>query len=108
MTLGFGMRGLTIGLAVALLAGCGGTQSQGTGTSDMAPQSRAPVGHAEPDSSWMSPEAKSHDLLYVVSGSNVDVFTYPGGTLVGTLTGFEYPLGLCSDSNGNVWIANDP
>ena len=31
---------------------------------------------------------------------------YPDGTLVGTLTGFQYVGGLCSDSNGNVWITN--
>jgi hypothetical protein len=56
----------------------------------------------------MLPEAKSSDLLYVGSSAtnHVYVYTYPGGTLVGTLMGLDDPLGLCSDANGNVWITN--
>ena len=30
----------------------------------------------------------------------------PDGALVGTLTGFNNPSGICSDVNGNVWITN--
>jgi hypothetical protein len=56
----------------------------------------------------MSPDAKRHVLLYVgdEQTNDVYVYTYPMGKLVGTLTGFDLPLGECSDRAGNVWIAD--
>lgn len=59
--------------------------------------------------SWMKREASSEDLIYVTSSlyyptSSVQVFSYPGGSLVGTLTGFKDVQNVCSDTNGNVWI----
>lgn len=59
-------------------------------------------------SSWMAPDAKRHDLLYVSDGPNnvVDVYTYPKGKLVGTLGGFSWPEGECADAQGNVWITS--
>jgi hypothetical protein len=60
-------------------------------------------------SSWMSPDAKSQpQLLYVSdqSGQAVDVYSYPKGKLVGTLSGFDAPAGICSDKVGNVYITN--
>ena len=64
--------------------------------------------------SWMLPEAKDEDLIYVSSldyyppssTSSVYVFSYPGASLVGTLTGFQYVGGLCTDSSGSVWITD--
>lgn len=58
--------------------------------------------------SWMSPEAKSHDLLYVADlGTNsVDIYTYPQAHLVGSLTGFGDVASLCSDSKGNVYVVD--
>jgi hypothetical protein len=60
--------------------------------------------------SWMSPRAAaSTNLLYVSNASNVTVYDYNNGqnvTLVGTLTGFSSPQGMCTDKNGNVWIAD--
>jgi hypothetical protein len=79
--------------ALAALAGCG-----------------APPLTAMPDTarnqSYMLPEAKSTDLLYVSEQQpeDVAVFTYPRGKLVGTLTGFSALHFLCSDRSGNVWI----
>ncbi|HEY1654052.1 MAG TPA: hypothetical protein VGF86_02935, partial [Candidatus Tumulicola sp.] len=48
-------------------------------------------------------------LLYVSNlGTNdVTVYTYRNGgglLLVGTLTGFSYPTGMCTDKVGNVWV----
>ena len=63
--------------------------------------------HAAAPRSWMSPEAAGKNLLYVSDDSGVVyVLTYPDGKLVGTLTGFDGPAGLCSDANGNVFVAN--
>lgn len=81
-----------VGLAAAALTGCAVPQNGAVGS---------PV-------SWMLPAAKSGDLLYVSSPATNDVYvyTYPGGEPVGTLTGFENPLGLCSDARGDVWVTN--
>ena len=51
---------------------------------------------------WMLAEAKREDLLYVATGDNVYVLSYPGGKLVGSLgiTGNN----LCSDARGDVFI----
>ncbi|MFY9720167.1 MAG: hypothetical protein WAK16_11030 [Candidatus Cybelea sp.] len=59
--------------------------------------------------SWVNPDAKKTDLLYVSDeGSGlVDVYSYktPNGKgLMGQLTGFEFPYGDCSDGAGNVYI----
>jgi hypothetical protein len=56
----------------------------------------------------MAPEAKEGRLLYVSdSGTNdVYIYTYPRFKLVGTLTGFSEPQGICTNKTGDVWIAN--
>jgi hypothetical protein len=56
----------------------------------------------------MSPDAKSHNLLYVTDTASraVDVYTYPGLKYAGQLTGFAWPLGACTDKAGIVWIAD--
>lgn len=57
----------------------------------------------------MNPSAKGQALVYVSSVLSNDVYVYSYSTqqLVGTLTGFVTPYGLCSDKKGNVWIVND-
>lgn len=58
----------------------------------------------------MLPQAKKQpSLLYVANDgpSDVTVYTYVNGSgllLVGTLTGFKQPAGMCSDAAGHVWI----
>jgi hypothetical protein len=56
--------------------------------------------------SWMAPDAKKDDLLYISDGSTYDVYvySYPSGKLVGTLTGFTEPTGECVDKTGDVFI----
>jgi hypothetical protein len=64
--------------------------------------------HPDRRPSWMAPAAKSQDLLYIADEGTYDVYvyTYPAGTLVGTLTGFNDPEGLCTDKTGDVFVAN--
>lgn len=50
----------------------------------------------------MLPEAKNRSLLYVATGDNVYVLSYPHGKLVGSLN--VVGNNLCSDTNGNVFI----
>jgi len=56
----------------------------------------------------MKAEAKLSDLLYVTDmGTNdVYVYSYPQGSLVGTLSGFNSPVRDCSDRSGNVYVTN--
>jgi hypothetical protein len=54
----------------------------------------------------MDRSAKRGPLLYVSNtGGAINVYSYPKGKLVGQLDGNE-PSGLCSDSNGNVFVTN--
>ncbi|HEY2474081.1 MAG TPA: hypothetical protein VGI19_04695 [Candidatus Cybelea sp.] len=111
-------RTLSLGLCfgIALLAGCSGPQQgvtpAGLVTSAAASRVRWPATSllARPDArhSWMNAEAKRRDLLYVADDltNDVYVFSYPQGKLVGTLTGFAAPGGLCTDSHGDVFIPN--
>lgn len=58
----------------------------------------------------MAPEAKlAPALLYIANTtapSTVDVYSYPKGRPVGTLTGFGLPEGECADKAGDVWITD--
>ena len=92
-------------VAAAMLAGCGGSQPP-IGVPGAMAQTSAVAMHSGRGTSWMSPEAKSEDLLYVTNYSEVLVFTYPQGKLVGTLKGFVSAVGECVDSKGNVFITN--
>jgi hypothetical protein len=61
---------------------------------------------ATPSRPAMISGANSSALLYISSPANGVVYflTYPKGKLVGKLTGFQEPFGLCSDTAGNVFI----
>jgi hypothetical protein len=72
--------------AAALLAGCGGSQPP-IGSPGAMPQSPAIATHADRSGSWMLPEARRDDLLYVDAGDGVGtyVFSYPEGKRVGEI-----------------------
>jgi hypothetical protein len=90
---------------VAMLAGCGGSQAP-IGAPGAMPQTSAVATHADRGKSWMLPEAKSEDLMYITNAYTVTVYSYPKGKLVGTLRHFLQPLGECVDQTGDVFIAN--
>lgn len=85
---------------VAAIAGCNG----GSGTQI------APIGstHRSAAGSWMEPNARNGELLYISdAGTNdVVVYHYPSGIEAGVLTGFNGPQGECVDKAGDIWIAN--
>jgi len=120
---------LGVSLAIAIFAGCssGGSQSQlgpsgpiqnaapglnaqplGSLSTLVTPTGVAKAMHPDHSRSWMAPDAKRKDLLYISDqGTNdVYVYSYPRGKLKGTLTGFDLPQGLCVDKKGDVWITN--
>jgi hypothetical protein len=89
----------------AMLLGCGGSQPP-IGAPGAMPQASAPARHVDRGKSWMLPEAKGENLVYVSDGAeSVFVYTYPKGQLVGTLSGFIGPLGECVDPAGDLFIA---
>lgn len=99
---------LRTSIAAALLVGCGESQppigAPGGTLHDQA-------GWVRPDrgESWMNPNA-SRVLLYYDDDITDDtyVYDYPSGKLVGKLTGFNDPQGMCVDQKGDVYITNPP
>ena len=98
---------VSLGVAAALLSGCGGSQ-QPIGASGVLPQTRTVAPRVDRGKSWMLPRAKSEDLLYVSDFYGVHVFSYPNGVHVGDLYGFVSPAGLCSDNAGDVFVTDTP
>lgn len=92
---------LLVALGLLSFAGCGSSQS-------FSPLGAIPPSAIGSTRSWMSPDAKRRDLLYVSDFQNndVSVFSYPEGKLKGTLTGFTEPYGECADAAGDIFIAN--
>jgi hypothetical protein len=109
-SLGFGRCALGMCAAAAIFAGCGGSQPP-IGAPGAMPQTSALATHGDRGTSWMLPEAKNEDLLYVTNSDNsgggtVSVYAYPSGKNVGGLDGFDNPVGSCVDNVGNVFITN--
>ncbi len=108
---------------IVTLAGCGGSQINPSGAtqgvvqpgvaaqsllSPLAQRNGAMTVDSDHSRSWMAPQAQRNSLLYISDlGTNaVYVHSYPKGTLLGTLTGFDAPVGECVDNKGDVFIAN--
>jgi len=91
----------------AMLAACGGSQPP-IGAPGAMPQRQAIAQHAARGKSWMLPEAKSQDLIYLSVDVNdsgyVHVYSYSSRKLVGQLTGLISAFGECTDSAGNVFV----
>lgn len=94
-------------VAAAALAGCSGTQAPIAGGSAI-PQGRAIEAQVDGRGSWMLPNARHGDLVYVSDATSAEVYVYTlrDLKLIGTLTDFSSPAGECSDSRGNVWITD--
>jgi hypothetical protein len=96
-------------IGVALLASCSGSQPSISAPTAMS-QVHAIASASDRVKSWMLPEAKNNDLLYVSdpdSPSVVYVYSFPRGRQVGELSGFASgysPWGLCTDKTGDVFV----
>jgi hypothetical protein len=100
---------LNAGVAIALLAGCRGSQPP-IGAPGAMPQTSAPATHADRGKSWMLPEAKNEDLIYATGGcGGTCVLSYPAGKLVGSLdAGGELDTGGgCVDGKGDVFLPDN-
>jgi hypothetical protein len=91
---------VALGAVLAALVSCGGSQLPGS----PAAATRA----ARSGGTWMSPQARHQNLLYVSdSGTrSVDAIGYRSGKLLGVLTGFSAPAGECVDGKGDIFIAD--
>jgi hypothetical protein len=89
---------VVLSAAALMAAGCGSPSQAGAPPAMTATAAR----------SWTAPATKRKDLLYVsdVGKNQVYVFSYPRGSLVRTLSGFNSPVSECSDTAGNVYITN--
>ncbi|HEX3458475.1 MAG TPA: hypothetical protein VHR97_11020 [Candidatus Baltobacteraceae bacterium] len=76
-------------VALIILAGCGGS-------TPLIGVNAASIPAAAKDA-WAG------DLLYVATGGDVYVLSYPSGKVVGRL-GVQYAVSLCSDKRGNVFV----
>lgn len=84
-------------IATALLASCATSQSNALPGATM-PRALH---------SWTAPQTSSVPLLYVSNADNeVTVYDYTNQNLVGVLTGFQRPMGLCTDLKGDVYITD--
>jgi hypothetical protein len=115
----FGRDTLSSCVAVAMLAGCGGSQPP-IGAPVAMPQSRAVAMHAERGGSWMLPEAKAGPtyqttgpLLYVTNFTYNTVTVYHANARnlapIATISdGLNVPSGDCLDSLGTLYVTNEP
>jgi hypothetical protein len=98
---------LSLCAGLTILAGCGGSQPP-IGSPGAMLQSRAIATHAAHGKSWMLPQAKSEDLVYLSeyagSGQSIYVYAYHSGRLIGMLSGFQGAQGLCVDRAGDVFV----
>ncbi|HEY6325362.1 MAG TPA: hypothetical protein VIW73_02455 [Candidatus Cybelea sp.] len=100
---------VSIGVAVPLLAGCGGSQPV-SGAPGAVPSSRAVSTDADRGDSRMLSEAKSENLMYIsdpaTGGVLVYSYTPPRYRFIGFLLGLAQPAGMCVDSRQNVYVTN--
>ncbi len=101
------LLGLLLLASTSLLTACGGSTPLQPGFG--VPANGARVAPASRRSSWVAPDAKRDDLLYIsdLTDQVVSMYSYPRGRLKGQITGFFNPEGLCVDKSGNVWVVND-
>jgi hypothetical protein len=107
MTVALSFRRSIRCVVVAMLGGCSAAQLPIAAPTTVM---QAVAGVANERRSWMAPDAKKLDLLYVSDYETNDLYaySYPQGKLRGVLAGilksFVLPAGLCSDEAGNVFV----
>lgn len=92
--------------AALVLEGCG-SQPPAMNLPAALHESRRLANPETTGGSWMSPDARHRDLLYVANQgfSDMLVFGYPDGKTLGKINGFgRYPFGLCVDQKQDVWV----
>jgi hypothetical protein len=93
-------RAFSVGMAVAFVAGCGGSQPP-IGAGPVAQEALTAQGRPH------SASSSGSDLLYVASpDGDLFMFDYPSGSFVGDFDPAGVPgiRGMCTDTSGNVYV----
>jgi|SRR5579862_2660943 len=108
MCLSHSSRFIAFAACIALLTGCGSSRQWAPAATEVAsPQAASVVQSGTSGVSWMAKGLTSQDLLYVSNGNGtVNVYNYSDGSVVGVLTKFTQPQGMCSDRSGDVYITD--
>jgi hypothetical protein len=98
---GFDRYVLSVSAALAMLGACSALRQAQDDT-------EPPIAAPDSGPSWMAPNAKTQNLLYISDGgaNEVYVYSYRAGKLVGKLKGLQNPAGVCANAAGDVWIVN--
>jgi hypothetical protein len=92
---GFGRHALGVGLAVALLVACGGSQTGMSGTMPQNPLAQSRAHQAS---------GSSGDLVYAITANGIVVLSYPTWSIVARIRAYRNWYAVCSDpNNGNVF-----
>jgi sugar lactone lactonase YvrE len=100
-------------LAIVLGTGCAGSPGVQTGGSNGATPSLGSATHS--GSGWLSPDARSKELVYISSGSGNVVYIYPKEVAPGSnpaptgeiTDGIVFPSGSFVDRHGDLFVANN-
>jgi hypothetical protein len=93
-----GRHAVCLGLAVGLLAGCGGSQAGGP----------MPMGVTGNQAYAHKMSGSTGDLIYAATVNAIFVMSYPQGKVVAKIPGNYGNSTVCSDrNNGNVFVAKD-
>jgi DNA-binding beta-propeller fold protein YncE len=102
-------RPFSLAIGLFALSGCGGAVSLGTPPGDQ----RAPARSLNPTRSWISAERlkRAPALLYVAQSwpsNSVTIYDQAGSNQqpIGVINGFNQPVGLAVDRQGNLYVAN--
>jgi hypothetical protein len=98
-SLGLNRYALALGVAAALLAGCGvASQSFAPAGSPSVAQHRGIAGPIRSD-------ASKKGLLYISTLDNgLEMYAWPSLAPVGFVSAAGVPLGLCVDATGDIWV----
>jgi hypothetical protein len=101
------LRQLRVGFVVcaaALMAACAGNGAFAPAPSPL--QAASPARHGA-GASWMAERLGPQNLLYVSNGNGlVNIYRYWQRNLVGVLTDFTTPMGMCVDKAQNVYVTD--
>ncbi|MGA7092783.1 MAG: hypothetical protein WBX23_02015 [Candidatus Cybelea sp.] len=105
-SLSFAWITLSISFAATLVA-CGGSQMAPAQQATL-PNVRQGAAHDEDVAASMLPQGRAGDLLYIsnYSTSAVKVYGWPNLVQTQKLTGFTFQESLCTDANGDIFVAN--
>jgi hypothetical protein len=106
-TIPFGSRALGIGLAVALLAGCGGAQIAPNAATPSVQAKQIKSGTSRCPCLYVANQFGSYTGNITVYASGASGDAVPIQNIAGSKTGLDTPEGVAVDDSGNMYVANE-